>query len=229
MIFKLYTVPVEPYEALTIELKYSLSLPGNYSYTCPMTDIVIPIYTPRVPESFLKCVESIYKNTEDFNLIIAGSDQKQPVNVNRGLDRAKSEFVAILDWDTIVPGRWLKILTKNLAEDPSIGIIGAKMIGAYVGTNRDAEPGVQEWPTLAGGCVVFRNIGIRWDERFPSGYWADTDFCRQFKEQGLKCCINGDVEVEHFPNTFGTQGDQVAEWSAQGAEIYKAKWGNNEF
>lgn len=193
------------------------------------TEIIIPVYSPRVPDSLAVCIDSVVKHTDNYNLLLCASDQPQPININRGIERSKSKYIAILDWDTIVPARWLHILTKNLENDPTIGIIGAKMIGGYVGTNRDASPGVQDWPTLAGGCVVFRNMGIRWDESFPSGYWADTDFCRQFKAAGLRCCINGDVEVEHFPNTFGTQSDQVEIWSEQGAEIYRNKWGNNAF
>lgn len=192
-------------------------------------DIIIPVYQENIPDRFYECIKSLFKNTKDFNLILVTSGDPQPININRGLERAKSEFIAILDWDVVVPGRWLHILTKNLKDDKTIGIIGARMIGGYVGTNRNADLGVHDWDTLAGGCVVFRNLGLRWDENFPSGYWADTDFCRQFRENGYKVCINGDVDVEHNPNTFGTQKDKVIEWSDQGEKVYKKKWGNLGF
>lgn len=194
-----------------------------------MTDILIPIFQDRISEHFESCLKSIFAHTKDFNLILVTSSDSQPINLNRGLQAAHNKYVAILDWDVIVPARWLKILTKNLDDDMGLGIIGAKMTGAYVGQNRLAELGVQEWPTLAGGCLVFRNIGIKWDEKFPSGYWADTDFCRAFKTAGYKVAINGDVEVEHFPTTFGNHKKQVLDWSDIGAEIYKEKWGDNEF
>lgn len=188
-------------------------------------DIIIPVYDKKIPKIFDKCLKSIFEYTDDFNLICASSDQSQPKNVNRGLVRAKSPYIAILDWDVIVSPRWLKILVKNLEDNPEIGIIGAKMTGDYVGWNREAPLGVTKWPTLAGGCMVFRNLGLRFDEAYPSGYWADTDFCRQFRDKGLGIYINGDVEVEHYPQTFGGQIDQVNKWSEIGAEIYRNKWG----
>lgn len=190
-----------------------------------MTDIVIPCYQDGIPDIFYKCLENLFKNTKDFNLICVKSSESQPKNINQGLERAKSDYIAILDWDVLVSPRWLKILVQNLKEDKTIGIIGAKMTGTYVGWNRECKDGVQEWPVLAGGCMVFRNIGLRWDESYPSGYWADTDFCRQFRDKGLKIAINGDVEVEHFVETFTNKTEQTNKWSEIGAEIYRNKWG----
>lgn len=194
-----------------------------------MTDIIIPVFSKSIPDRFYDCLRALFKNTNDFRLITVSSDQSQPKNVNTGLTRANSPYIAILDWDVIVPPRWLKILTQNLKDDESIGIIGAKMVGDYIGTNRNAELGVQTWDTLAGGCMVFNNFGLKFDERFPSGYWADTDFCRQFKDLGYGVAINGDVEVEHYPNTFGTNPEKVAYWSKEGEKIYKKKWGDLNF
>lgn len=188
-------------------------------------DVIIPVYAPKIPDIFYKCLESLFKNTKDFNLICVSSDQSQPKNVNTGLVRANSPYIAILDWDVLVSPRWLKILVKNLKDDPEIGIIGAKMTGSYEGWNREAPLGVTRWPTLAGGCMVFRNLGLRFDEKYPSGYWADTDFCRQFRDKGLGIYINGDVEVEHYPENFTNNLGQVNKWSEVGAEIYRNKWG----
>ena len=190
-----------------------------------MSDIIIPVLQDKIPERFIYCLNSIFTNTKDFNLICVVSGKSQPKNINTGLDRAKSDYIAILDWDIIVSPRWLKILIQNLEENKTIGIIGAKMTGTYQGWNRDAPMGVTKWPVLAGGCMVFRNIGLRFDETYPSGYWADTDFCRHFRDKGYEIAINGDVEVEHFVETFTNNTKQTDKWSEIGKEIYRNKWG----
>ena len=154
----------------------------------------MPVYSPRPYEGLKRCIESVLDHTAEYNLIISASDKSQVENINNGLDRCKSEYIAILDWDVYVCPLWSENLIDVLNDD--IGIVGAKMIGGYNGMNSKAN-GIQEWPTLAGGCMVFKNIGLRWDPKFPSGYWADTDFCRQYKDKGYRVFINGDVIVEH--------------------------------
>jgi len=183
-----------------------------------MLDVIIPVYSPAPFEGLTRCIQSVLSNTPDCNLIIVNSDKSQPININRGLDRAQGEYAAILDWDVYVPPGWADKLIDDLKNNDKIGIIGARMIGKYNGLNRQATA-LQEWPTLAGGCMVFRNIGLRWDENFPNGYWADTDFCRQYKEKGYQVWIDGGVEVEHDINTHGS-GDE---------NYYKQKWGDLNF
>lgn len=181
-------------------------------------DVVVPAYSPALYEGLSKCIANLVANTPDINLIISSSELSQPKNINRGLNRASGEYIAILDWDVYVPKGWTKLF-QDLRDDSTIGIVGAKMGGKYSGLNSTAPAGVNEWITLAGGCIAFRNIGLRWDENFPSGYWADTDFCRQYKERGYRVCIDGDVVVEHDAYTSGI--------SSEGEAYYREKWGDN--
>lgn len=110
---------------------------------------------------------------------------------------------------------------SEVLDNTKVGIVGAKMAGTYNGLNSTCSDIAQEWPTLAGGCLLFKNIGLRWDENFPSGYWADTDFCRQFKEKGYQVWIDGRTVVEHQMHTSGQ--------SPEGEAYYRKKWGDNEF
>jgi glycosyltransferase involved in cell wall biosynthesis len=198
-----------------------------------LVDIVIPIYTPKLPlKKAEKCIKSVINNTKiPFNLILPSSDKSQPYNINQGLQRAKSKYVAILDWDIYVSENWLEPLVNVLKMKKNAGIVGCKMTGNYEkwgGLNSKAPAGITLWPTLAGGVMVFKNIGLMWDENFPSGYWADTDFCRQFKEKGYKVYINGDVEVKHDIYTSNTNL-MITSYMNQGRQIYRKKWGDNEF
>jgi hypothetical protein len=196
-----------------------------------LIDVIIPVFTKNIPYDDLSlCIESVLKNTQDFNLMLCASEKSQPININKGLKRAKSKYIAILDWDVIVSENWLEKITEVLDKNKEVGIIGAKMSGKYEswgGQNSKVPFGmIREWPTLAGGCIVFRNLGLKWDEKFPSGYWADTDFVRQFKEKGYKVFIHGGVVIEH--NIIGSQrGDN--KFQDIGEKIYEAKWGNKNY
>jgi len=193
-----------------------------------MTDIIIPTYKPYAP-CLVKCIESIYRHTNRFNLILACSPYGQVKNINWGLDRAKSKFVVILDWDIQVSEGWIDKLIASFEDN--IGIMGSKMSGEYErwkGLSSQCKDGVQDWPTLPGGLMMFRNIGLRWDDNFQSGYWADTDFCRQFREKGYRVCINGDVTVDHSLHNSTTNPD-LKNLMREGEIIYHKKWGNNEF
>lgn len=189
-----------------------------------MIDIIIPVYSPRPYEGLNRCIQSVIDNTTDYNLIISASDKSQVYNINQGLERAKSEFIAILDWDVYVTPLWADNLIGTLKED--IGIVGPKMVGSYNGLNSQTDE-IKEWPTLAGGCMVFKNIGLKWDDKFPSGYWADTDFCRQYKSKGYKVYINGSVVVEHDIHSSKTNAS-VTGYMNDGSNIYRDKWGDNE-
>lgn len=184
-----------------------------------MTDIIVPIWSPNIPqEKLAKLVLALTQHTDNYRLILCGSSKSQPKNINYGLKIAKSKYIVILDWDVYVSDGWLDQLIDDLKNNKEIGIIGAKMIGKYTGLNSQSNI-LQEWPTLAGGCMVFKNIGLRWDENFPSGYWADTDFCRQYKEKGYQVWIDGTVEVEHEIHTSGS--------SEEGEKYYLHKWGDS--
>lgn len=185
-----------------------------------LVDIIVPVWTTKTPyNQLLKLVKHVGENTSDYRLILSGSSESQPKNINKGLEIAKSKYICILDWDVYVSEGWLDKLVKDLEDNPKIGIIGARMYGGYYGLNSETKE-LKQWPTLAGGCLLFRNIGLRWDENFPNGYWADTDFCRQYKDKGYEVWIDGRVEVEHDAFTSGL--------SEEGKQYYKKKWGDNE-
>lgn len=197
-------------------------------------DIIIPVWQKEIPDCLFSTIRKVIENTTiPFNLIIVASNDSQPKNINRGLRRAKSKYVAILDWDIEVEKGWLKTMIDILKKDKKAGVIGAKMTGKYSdygGLNAQISEGeTKEWLTLAGGCMVFRNIGIKFDESFTSGYWADTDFCRQYKEKGYKILITGKTSVKHHLYHTTTHSVETQAFMKQNEFIYKRKWGDNEF
>lgn len=195
-----------------------------------MIDILIPVYTKDTPfEELKRCVVSIIAHTPDCNIILACSDQKQQININRALERAKGDFVCIFDWDVYVCDGWLDKLLEKIKADEKIGIIGPKMTGKYAelggASSKIADGETKEVSDLPGGLMLFRNLGFKWDEVFESGVWADTDFCRQYKEKGYKIVLTGDVSVEHDHldiTKFGSRSD----FYIDGKKKYMEKWGD---
>lgn len=185
-------------------------------------DIIIPIYTVDTPfEEVNKCLEHIIRNTKEANIILSCSDKKQPINVNKGISRAKGKYVVILDWDVYVPEGWLDKLLEVMNRDPKTGIVGAKMGGKY----GELAPNqvIGEVSNIAGGCMLIRNIGLKWDEKYPSGVWADTDFCKQYIEKGYKIIRTDEVEVEHDHLDL-TKYEGRANFYDEGQKIYRKKW-----
>lgn len=191
-----------------------------------MIDVILPCWTKKIPDQMYKCIYFLTKNTQEYNLIIVGSEDTQPKNINKGLERAKSKYVAILDWDVYVPEGWDKELTKHLDDNPSLGLVGPAMGGNYgIGANTPRENEVTVQNMVVGGCMVFRNIGLKWDEAYPAGYYCDDDFCRQFMEKGYKIALISSVVVNHDILTTTEPSMFASEMTSVGQQIFNNKWG----
>jgi GT2 family glycosyltransferase len=121
-------------------------------------------------------------------------------------------------------------MVQALKDNPKIGIIGPSMGGEYAKHFSDyilAEDEVREWGTAIGACMVCRNIGLRWSEDFLSGYWADTDFGRQYKEKGYKICLHGGAKIDHEVHTTLGASQYVNDMMEDGEMVYWTKWGDN--
>lgn len=192
-------------------------------------DIIIPVWTKKINPALYPCIESIIKNTDNFNLIISASDESHPININRGLDRCKSEYICIVDWDIVVYPGWLDKLVEALENDPKMGIVGPSIGGKqeefFSGYMHEKDE-VVDRGTVIGACMLFRNIGLRWDEKFPSGYWCDTDFGRQFKEKGYKIGLHGGAKIDHEVTTTLNESSFVNEMMEAGEMVYFTKWGD---
>lgn len=192
-----------------------------------MIDIIIPVWTTAVNDTLYTAIEALCAYTQDFRLLMPSSDKPMPYNINRGLDVAKSDYIALLDWDVEVSEGWLPRLCKILDEHADVGIVGGDLQpnGYYEQWGADY---VGVIPTLAAGCMLFRNVGIRYDEAFPHGLWSDTDFCRQYAEAGWGVWIDRTTGVKHHLVNSGPQG-AYDEMEARCKEVYAAKWGDTNY
>lgn len=177
-----------------------------------------------------KCVDSIFKYTEDFNLYIwdNGSQPqtasyleelskrkniavfRSPDNQgfllpnNRMVEKSDSPYIILLNSDTEVKENWDKALIATLQTDANTAVSG------YMGgvLNEQATPlsnnlGYQI-DYVCGYCMCFSRATYRhyglFDENLKFAYFEDSEFCIRLKEKGLKLYALHLDLVLHYEN-----------------------------
>ncbi|MEN1727497.1 MAG: glycosyltransferase [Pseudomonadota bacterium] len=149
---------------------------------------------------------------------------------NRGAAAARGEQLVFLNNDTTVTEGWLEALLEPLNDDPSAGIVGARLVypdgrlqeaGGIIfndasGWNygKGASPDepqygfVSEADYVSGACLAirrkdFENLG-GFDTRFRPAYYEDTDLCFQMREAGKRVLVQPACTIVHHEG--GTSG-----------------------
>jgi len=217
---------------------------------------VVVLTRDKLPLTRL-CVESLYRKTEYpyFELIVADNASEDGTRAyleglqsflpnfhvifnkgnegfaranNQGILRSFSDYVVLLNNDTIVTRGWLSRLISYLDRDPSVGMVGPvtnsagneQMILATYTSLEELEAFASERMRAHAGqslevkmlgmfCVAMRRglvdqVGLL-DERFGLGNFEDDDYSRRTKLCGYKMICAEDVFIHHFGK--GTMGD----------------------
>jgi GT2 family glycosyltransferase len=185
-------------------------------------DIIVPVY--NAPECVAPCLDSVLRNSDhEYRVIVIddGSDQytkdlirqlaqhNDQIHVitnesnlgfikscNKAIQYGDSEYLVLLNSDTVVPPGWLSRLKNCMDSDDRIGIAnplsneaanlsipiapGCNFLGQDHGL-RDLNPDYPDIVTAVGFCLVMRRqmldeIGL-FDEIYELGYCEETDLC----------------------------------------------------
>jgi GT2 family glycosyltransferase len=208
-------------------------------------DIIIPCWNQL--EYTKKCIESIQKNTNNYNLILIDNGStdgtaeyfktldatvitnKENLGfvkaVNQGFKASKNDVV-ILNNDTEVPEGWLDKMKEVLTGD--VGAVGplstAPMQEQYYKEFRTKWKGLY----LTFFCTLIKRevidkVGYL-DENFEIGLGDDQDYCNRMALAGYRTRLRTDVIVKHHHRVSIKEIPNIEEISRKNHEYLKNKW-----
>lgn len=231
-------------------------------------DIVIPVWNQI--QNTKDCIDSIRKNTKypykliiidnasdkntalyldslknnDLTLLRNEENQGFVKAVNRGIRESSSEFLCILNNDTIVANCWLTEMINVIKKNPSVGIVNPS--SNTLGQNLDYGESIDaraedikhekgeyvELGSAFGFCMltkrkIFDEIGL-FDEKYGMGYFEDTDFSLRAKQKGYKSVRALAAYVYHKESaSFKLLGNLDSTFK-KSKKLFESKWGKTK-
>ncbi len=140
-------------------------------------------------------------------------------NCNAGISSGKSQYVVLINSDTVMTPNYLEKLKADFESDQSIGIINAvsnwanwtripfpeghtylELSSAVAG--QDHDPAQMTDINNASGFFfavrreLFNELGV-FDEAFHPGYWEEADFCMRVLEAGKRVVVDPQLYIFH--------------------------------
>lgn len=242
----------------------------------PMVSIIIPVYN-QIHYTYA-CLESILEFTKDVtyeviiaddvstdatkdlglyseNLVISRNSENQGFlrNCNQAAAKAKGRYLMFLNNDTKVTKGWLSSLVSLLASDPSIGMVGSKLVypdgrlqeaggiiwsdGSGWNYGRLDDPDKAEYnyvkdvDYISGAAILLSNelwkqIG-GFDERFAPAYCEDSDLAFEVRKAGYRVVYQPLSTVIHFEgisNGTDVEGTGLKHYQVENSKKLKEKW-----
>ncbi len=143
---------------------------------------------------------------------------------NTGLKSANGEFVIFLNNDTIVVDNWLDALVETLDRDPSIGIVGSRLLfadgvlqeaggiiwrdgsGWNWGRGQDKDNPLYSFMRdadyVSGAALMIRHDLLKqlngFDEYYAPAYYEDTDLCFRARRAGYRVVVQPKSTIIHL-------------------------------
>lgn len=214
-----------------------------------MIDIIVLTYNNL--KNTRSCVESLYKNTSDFGLIIVDNNSTDgtveylksieqenlilhlsPKNLgcvngrNFAYTLSKdAEYICFLDNDQFVLSGWVESYMSYIEKGYDIiGFEGWQMRENFMPYRRVSK-GENYHYVGAGGMFlkreVIEDVGL-FDSNFNPMYYEDPDFCWRASREGYKICWNEEKRIFHQPHKLLNAERRV--YFNRSWKIFKNKW-----
>ena len=173
-------------------------------------------------------------------------------STNRGAASASGEYILLLNNDCHPRALALKRMTDVLDRDPSVGLVGAKLVypngrlqeaggiiwrdGTGANYGRNDNPGLPQYnyrrevDYCSAACVMVRREA--WlelgglDERFVPAYYEDVDLAFSLRSIGYRVVYEPTAEAIHFEGiSHGTStGSGIKRYQAINHRKFVSKW-----
>ena len=242
----------------------------------PVVSIVIPVYN-QIHYTYA-CLVSILEHTKDvpYEVIIAddvSTDATEHLseyasglvicrnttnqgflrNCNQAARHARGKYIMFLNNDTQVTAGWLSSLVKLIESDPTIGMVGSKLVypdgrlqeaggiiwsdGSGWNYGRLDDPDKPEYnyvkdvDYISGAAILLPNelwkqIG-GFDTRFAPAYCEDSDLAFEVRRAGYRVVYQPLSKVIHFEgisNGTDVEGTGLKRYQVANSRKLKEKW-----
>lgn len=250
------------------------AVPGGWDG--PMVSIVIPCYN-QIHYTYA-CLQSILEFTTDVTyeviiaddvstdataqldrfvdgLVICRNETNQGFlrNCNQAAKAARGKYIMFLNNDTRVTAGWLSSLVNLIESDPSIGMVGSKLVypdgrlqeaggiiwsdGSGWNYGRLDNPDKAEYnyvkdvDYISGAAILlpvwlWKQIG-GFDQRFAPAYCEDSDLAFEVRKAGFRVVYQPLSKVIHFEgvsNGTDVNGAGLKRYQVENSRKLKEKW-----
>ena len=242
----------------------------------PEVSVVIPVYN-QIHYTYA-CLVSILENTPDVsyeiiiaddvstdatrelsryaeNVVICRNETNQGFlrNCNNAAKKARGKYIMFLNNDTQVTPGWLSSLVDLIGSDPSIGMVGSKLVypdgrlqeaggiiwsdGSGWNYGRLDDPDKAEYnyvkdvDYISGAAILlsrklWNQIG-GFDDRFAPAYCEDSDLAFEVRKAGLRVVYQPLSKVIHFEgvsNGTDVNGTGLKRYQVENSRKLREKW-----
>lgn len=243
----------------------------------PLVTVVIPVFNHR--DVTVRCLRSMaeswfesldvqfvvvddgsFDGTADVIVSLAGVDYVRGGQnegfiraCNRGAALARGKYVCFLNNDTTVRGGWLEHLTNTAESDPTIGVVGSKLLypdgrlqeagnivwrdatGWNVGHLANPEEPcynfLRDVDYVSGAALLvrrrlFERLG-GFSEHYLPAYYEDADLCFAARSLGYRVVYQPRSVVVHYESvTSGDERTGTKRFQETNRPKFRKKWTN---
>lgn len=228
----------------------------------PTISIIIPVKNLQMITQV--CFDSLKLYTKDYELIVIddGSEQETkeflekygcdvlirneeskgfPKAVNQGCEKARGEYIIILNNDVVVTPDWTKKMIAKFEMDKKLGILSCttNRVEGFQHIEHNRKGVDYEYAdALTGFCLMLKREvfdklkekdGYYFDERFGLGGQEDADMTYRVRQLGYEVGIARDVFIYHygsasFREEFNHNNDYSHKYAQSRVDILRDKY-----